>query len=127
MVRSLENEAKYKQLKLSLKPEIVSAFKKVCANTGISMASAISQFMADYSKITVTEKNTEPGAPDYSTRRKRRAAVGKIAKQLEQVRDKEQAYCDRIPENLQSSVVYERAEEFISNLDTAIDALVSAE
>jgi hypothetical protein len=124
-VGSLENEAKYKQLKISVNPKIVSAFKTACANANVSMALVLSQFMADYAKKPVTKKRDSE--PDYSTRPRRRVVVSKIAKQLVKVRDWEQAYCDRIPGNLQSSVVYERSEEFISCLDTAIDALETAE
>ena len=45
---------------------------------------------------------------------------------LESCRDDEQDYLDNIPENLQSSDRYYRAEEAIDSLDEAIDSLDSA-
>ena len=90
----------------------------------VSMASVLTVHMADYSDTILSKRKPEP---DYSTRRRRKAAVNKIVGQLEQIRDYEQEYCDRIPDNLQGSIVFERAEEFVSLLETAIDALVSIE
>ena len=118
----MENSAKYRQFKVSLNPEIVCAFKDTCAKSSVSMASVISQFMVDYTNMSVSVKTSQP---DYSTRRRRRTAIAKMAKQLEQVRDSEQEYCDRIPENLSSSVVYDRANEFVERLDEVIDLITS--
>jgi hypothetical protein len=118
----MENEVRYKQFKVSLNPATATAFKNACMMNNVSMASVISRFMADYTKIKAEEKNRN-NPNDYSTKRRRRAAVVKIVKQLEQVRDCEQEYIDRILENLQTSSVYEKAEEFLSGLETAIEEL----
>jgi len=111
-----------KQLKVSVDPAIAAAFKNACAASNISMAAAISQFMADFSNMAAERKPS----PDYSTRRRRRAAIQIFAKQLEQIKDCEEEYRDRIPENLQGSMVYDRAEELVSLLDEAIDLLAQA-
>jgi hypothetical protein len=112
---------RYKQLKISVDPAIATAFKKACTATNISMAANLSQFMAEYSNTTVARKPL----PDYSTRRKRRSAIQSIVKQLEQIKDSEEEYRDRIPENLQGSTVYDRAEELVSMLEEVIDLMIS--
>jgi hypothetical protein len=109
-----------KQVKVSVPAEVASAFKGACATSNVSMAFALSRFMADYSKTACARRKA---MPDYSTKRQRRAAINKFACQLEQIRECEEQYRDRIPENLKGSAAYENAEEFISCLDTAIDAL----
>jgi hypothetical protein len=111
-----------KQVKVSVPAEAASAFKSACAASNSSMASALPRFMAGYSK---TEFAGRSPPPDYSTKRQRRAAVHRHIRILEQIRDSEERYRDRIPENLQGSAAYESAEEFISCLDAAIDALDS--
>jgi len=112
---------RYKQVKISVDPVIASAFKKACLNSDTSMAATISRFMSDFSKIVASRESP----PDYSTRRCRRKAIQTIVKQLEQIRSFEEQYQERIPENLQGSVVYDRAEEFISSLGETIDILTS--
>lgn len=61
---------------------------------------------------------------DYSTKRKRRAAVEYIIKQLERIKEHEEKYRDNMPENLQNSEAYEAAEEYIEYLEEALDVLV---
>jgi hypothetical protein len=111
-----------KQVKVSVLEEVASAFKAACATSNISMASALSRFMADYSKTVFSKRKPQQ---DYSTKRQRRAAIHKHIRILGQIRDCEELYRDRIPENLQNSTAYENAEEFISYLDAAIDTLES--
>lgn len=110
---------KYKQLKISAAPTIVIAFKSACAAKNVSMASVLSNFMTDFSNIVI-ERNM---ATDYSTRKRRRTAIQVIIRQLEQVKASEEEYRDRIPENLQNSIVYDRADELVSTLDEVIDIL----
>ena len=119
-MRHMADHAGYKQFKVSLYPATSSAFKNACMKAGVSMASVISRLMLDYSNIPATNINK---TYDYSTKRKRRAAVGKIIQQLKLIRDCEQAYIDKIPEKLQSSTVYENAEEFLSFIEEAIESL----
>jgi len=114
-------DGSYKQVKVSINSNIASAFKQACAASKTSMAATLSQFMAEFSNTTVTRKPL----PDYSTRRQRRKAIQDIIKQLELIKDCEEQYRDRIPENLRESMVYDRADELIFVLDDAIDLLVA--
>jgi len=109
-----------KQVKITTDPDIASSFKAACAASGISMASILTQFMADYANTAVPKIKPLPG---YSTRRQRRAAIQRTALQLGQIRDCEAQYQERIPENLQGSSVFENSEEFVALLDEAIAAL----
>ena len=111
------------QVKVSVKTETALAFKKACEARDISMASAISQFMEQFSGAIIQK----PGySPDLSTRRQRRAAVGSIIHQIERVRDNEEHYIDNIPDNLRSGTSFDNAEQCISTLDEALDLLTSA-
>jgi hypothetical protein len=110
------NAKNYTQVKVHVDPEIASAFKAACAASEVSMAGVLAQFMVEYSK---SAKKRKP-APDYSTRRQRRAAVKIFTQQLEMVRAAEEQCRDNTPENLQSSVVYETADEYVSQLDEVI-------
>jgi hypothetical protein len=109
------------QVKVSVDTQIASAFKKACAGAGISMASELSGFMASYAGGQVKHK----AAPDYSTRRRRRAEIRSIIEQLGQIQACEEKVRDNMPENLQGSSAYETAEEAVSSLEEAIDALAN--
>lgn len=114
---------RYTQVKVSVDSVIASAFKVACTTANVSMASIISKFMADFADIAVRRKKLEP---DYSTRGQRRKSIQRILHQLEQIKFCEEQYRDRIPENLQGSEVYDRAEELVSALDEAIESLSQA-
>ena len=114
------NSNSYTQIKISVAPELASKFKMTCAKSNVSMASIIARFMADYSNATL--KKRAP-SPDYSTKRKRRLAVQRIIRQLEQIRDFEELYHDKIPENLGNSMVYENADQAVSALEEVIEML----
>ena len=109
------------QLKISVVPELASAFKSACAAANASMASVLSEFMASYSNIAVKKKSMT----DYSTKRQRRTAIHKIIVKLEQIHSCEEDCRDRIPENLRGSAVFDKAEDFLSCLEMALDALGS--
>jgi len=113
-----------KQVKVSVSAEVASAFKKACMDTGVSMACKLSQYMAEYSNIALANTVVRP---DYSTKRRRRAAIRKVIRVLEHIKISEEQYRDNIPENLQGAPCYERSEEFIANLESAIDSLVDIE
>ena len=107
------------QVKISVMPELASAFKSACTASNVSMAEALSGFMAKYTNTVIKRK------PEYTTRRQRRTAVRSITQQLEQIKAEEERYRDAIPENLQGSVVYETADQSVSFLDEAIELLIS--
>jgi len=115
------NAKNYAQIKAHIDPELASAFKAACAASGMSIAGVLAQFMAEYSKAADKRKP----APDYSTRRQRRSAVKCFVQQLEKVKDAEEQCRDNIPENLQDSVVYETADEYVSHLDEVIELMGS--
>jgi hypothetical protein len=114
-----KGKARYTQVKISVDPVLAAAFKAACAASGESMASALSRHMAAYSKAKGNKK--PPG--DYSTRQRRRRAVGKIIVSLEAIKQAEEAYAGNIPENLQNSVRYDDAEQSVSVLEDAISML----
>jgi hypothetical protein len=113
------NAAHYTAIRVSVDPDVASAFKRACATAGVSMAGKLTQLMAEYSGA-VMKRNPKPC---YSTRRQRRAAVRSFAGQLEMIRDAEEQCRDNTPENLQGSIVYETADEYVSLLNDAIEAM----
>ena len=108
------------QVKISVDRDVAVAFKAACAVADASMASAMSRFMTAYAGLAPAKRNP---LADYSTRRHRRAAIKNIALQLGKIREGEGLYLSRIPENIQGSSVSDSAEEILSYLDEAIDAL----
>jgi hypothetical protein len=114
--------AGYTQVKVSIDSGIAAAFKAACMAADVSMARVVSDFCAKYSDTATKDRVT-----DLSTRRKRRAEVRSIVERLEQVKAAEESYRDNIPENLQGSQVFERAEGFVSLLEDVVDLLGSIE
>jgi len=112
-------QARYTQVKVSVDPKIAADFKNACATSGVSMAAELSSFMADYANSPIKRK----AVPDYSTRRRRRTAIKAIIKELESMQIFEESVRDNMPENLQSSAAYDTAEEAVSSIEEAIDAL----
>jgi len=110
------------QLKITVDKTLAESFKHICEARHVSMSSVLQQFMSDYTCTPMKHKSS----PDYSTRRKRRNAVAGIALQLLTIKECEEQYRDRIPENLQGSIVYEKADEFVNSLEEALDILLSS-
>ena len=119
--KSRWNDRNYTQVKAHVDPDVASDFKKACAANGVSMASALTQLMAEYRG---TVKKRKP-SPDYSTRRQRRAAVNRFVQQLELIMAAEERVRDNTPENLQGAATYEETGEIASMLEAAIDSLNS--
>jgi len=120
------NTEHYTQIKISTAPELASSFKSACAAAGVSMASQLTRFMADYSGGTEAVKTRTEAPVDYSSKRKRRAAVKKIIHQLEQIKEAEERIINNAPKNLQSAPMYETAGETVSALEESIELLESA-
>ena len=112
-------ETEYKQLKITVESKLAERFKSVCIASNNSMAGVLAEYMAKYSQSTVGKKRT----PSLSTKRQRREAIEKVVKKLEEIKDCEEEYKERIPENLQSSAVYEASEQWIETLNEAIEVL----
>ena len=136
------NASHYVQVKISAKPEIAAAFKAACSAADVSLASVLSEFMIEYSqnsntgvqgnkdgtsmvkpRLCRTCYKAKPDANIFSTRRKRRAAVKAIISEMEQIALAEEKSKDNIPENLQSSITYEAAEESLELLEQVIELL----
>jgi hypothetical protein len=120
-VKDAWNAAHYTQVKISVKPEVAAAFKSTCAAGGASMAGVLSRCMSEYAGIAVNS-----AALPVDTRPNRRQAVRKIAQWIKAIRDAEEGYKNRIPQNLAESERYENAEESVAKLDEAIEALAEA-
>ena len=114
----------YVQVKISVKPHLAESFKFACKANNVSIAGVLSQFMNEYINEPVSKET--PVVLDYSTRRKRKAAAQKCFKILEQLRDVEETSRDNIPENLQGSVNYERADATLQALDEALEKITEA-
>ena len=112
---------KLAQVKVSVGPELASAFKAACASSNVSMAAELTRFMSDYAVGSAKHK----AALDYSTRRRRRAAIKAMVKELELMKGIEERVRDNTPDNLQGSDAYQTTEEAIDSLDAAIDALTA--
>jgi len=111
------------QVKVSVNTQVAALFKKACASSNISMASAINQFMMQFSG-NATKKSDY--SPDLSTRRQRKAAATSIIRLLERIRSNEEQYMENIPDNLQGGTAFANAEHCISILDEVIDLMMSA-
>jgi len=79
------------------------------------MASVLSQYMAQYSSMTVS-KDPDTAAP-LSTRRKRRKILDNIIGQLEALLNAEEQAQSNIPENLVGSSNYEAYNEKLENFE----------
>ena len=117
------NETHYMQIKVNAKPEIAAAFKEACRESGVSMAEAMTNFMAQY-PISAAKKRTP--TIETQTRGQRRNSVKTLIGYLAKIRDAEESYMENIPENLKSSPNSEAADDAIAALDEAIDSLESA-
>jgi hypothetical protein len=113
------NSVHYTQVKVSIDPEVASAFKAACESSGVSMASKLSQYMSEYSNIAKKSRRS----PDYTTKRQRRAAVKSIVQQLKRIKSAEEHSKDSIPESLQGAEIYENAEECVSSLEDVIELM----
>ena len=113
-----------KQVKVWIDPEIAVAFKAACIAAGVSMANELSNFMAERTKIfnDIGKKNDDC----IKRRGGRRKEVNRIILMLEKLRDQEEDYKDRIPENLQSGAAYEAAEHSVDIYDQVIELLSEA-
>ena len=116
----------FKQLKVSVEPDLAESFKTACMNAGVSMAAELSTFMAARAGIMARTAEKTAKNNSYDTRAKRRHHVNQIIIQLETIMRYEDAYRANIPENFQSGPAYENAEMAIDTLEQAIDLLKDA-
>jgi len=117
------NAANYKQLNLSVNPELSEAFRLACEQSGKPMRKVLTEFMASYAAAPPAPEKLKK---EHSGRGYRRKAVNSIVSQLMVIRDSEDAYKENIPENLRNSSRYTNAEQTVELLDEAIDLLSEA-
>ena len=120
------NDDHYIQIKVSVKPEIATAFKISCKDNGVSMASILSQFMSEYSNLSQTKSAKKIIHESTSTRGRRRQSIKTLIQKIELIRDAEAQYLDNIPENLKGSKRFDAADESVSVLDEVIELLETA-
>ena len=115
---------KSKQVKITVEPEVASAFKKACAKSGVTMTEELLNFMIERASILSQSygKNIDLLRSRGGRRRETAAAISK----LETIRDAEADYMDRIPPNLQGGPAYEAAENAVEQIDQAVDMLRDA-
>ena len=120
-VKTKWNAANYRQIKVSVDPDIAVAFQTACNAADVSMASVLSAYMSDYCKVPLNKPT--PPEVDLSTKKKRCKVLAALINQLVQVRDAQEHAKDNIPESFQGSTVYTSAEECIALMDEAIGLL----
>jgi len=114
------NKNHYTPIKVAVKHEIAAGFKAACAAAGTSMASVLSDFMDKYASPTQEKR---PVTISVKTLRDRRKAMVMIYALITEMRDAEEEYMCRMPENLQGSTRYDEADERLEKLDEAIDII----
>jgi len=105
------------QVKFTIDTDIVAAFKARCLDAGISMTSAIRQFMIGYVPVRGVKLNT-------STRSLRKKTVAEITRLLNNVLQSEADYRDNIPG--QFAQRYEAADYSCERLEEAVSCLEDA-
>jgi hypothetical protein len=125
MAKQRWNKAHYSEVKASLGKELVNQFKTKCRDNNVSIASVLSGFMSEYCNMPSRNKGRSKSSP-FDTRPKRRRMVTIMAGQLDEILQCEIAYRENIPENLQSSVRAECADDSIEKLTEALDILNDA-
>jgi len=109
-----------RQLKVWVESGLLDSFKQYCSANGLSQSQAVSSLL-----INLLNVGRLPKQRPVETRRQRRAAVNQIIKDLARVRDGEQVFLDRVPENLQDGEWAEKAAETIDQLKAIQDQLDS--
>jgi len=115
-----------KQVKVSIDPKVAIAFKAACVASDTSMAAELSAFMSDRARVLNESAEKRLKTDSLETRGKRRRQVSLIIARLVSIKEFEEAYQQRIPENLQESQAYENSSHSIDVLEEAINLLEDA-
>ena len=105
------------QIKFTIDSDIVSTFKASCASKGVSMTSAVRQWMTECYPARDTKAK-------ILSRPHRRRAVAKIIGSLSEILEMEEQYRDSIPE--QFAQRYEWSDHTCEYIAEAIDSLREA-
>lgn len=123
-VKNRWNAAHYVQIKIAVKPEIAVAFKEACKKGNVSVTGVLSDYMTAYIGKPVDSDRPDRCKKDLlATRPGRRKLLNSLICQLEGIKDAEEAYKDRIPENLHGSVNYDAAVQSIDEMEEALESL----
>jgi len=117
------NTKNYVQIKISVAPNIATAFKAKCAASDVSITSELTRLMGGKS---TSNKMQRPTVDMYLTRRLRRSGLEFLIAHIEAIRDAEQDYLNAIPTNLVTSPMHDATEQSVSALDDALDSLYGA-
>jgi hypothetical protein len=120
------NKKHYSQVKVSVFPVVAQRFKAACVSADISMSSALVAFMTAYVDATDAQSMPASGKKqmDLASKRGRRKLLCDLFKQLQKIKDAEEAYRDSVPENMAERI--RCAEEGLDALDGALEALSDA-
>jgi len=110
-----------KQVKVTVEPEIAKTFKDSCKASGVSMSLELARFMTERGKLLAHTAKKKQRQLD--TREGRRKEFAKLILRLEEIRDSEDEYKNRIPINLQNGPAYASAENTVDLLEQAIELL----
>jgi hypothetical protein len=114
------NSANYKQLNVAINAELAEAFKAACEVNGEPARQAVVRMVSEY--ISGAQPVERVSADiDYSSRTKRKKAVGKLLEQLVTMRDAEEDYMNSIPVNMYNK--QEDAERAVEMYEDAIAAI----
>jgi hypothetical protein len=102
---------------------LATDFKAKCRRDGVSIAGTLTSLMRKHLCIKDEPSKPSTNTTSADTRARRREKVRTIITTLEDILDSEEAYLDRIPENLQGSIRAEDASHSISMLSDAIEIL----
>ena len=123
-VKNRWNADHYIQIKIAVKPEIAMAFKEACKKDNVSVTGVLSDFMAAYiGKFANSNRPDRCEKNLLTTRPGRRKLLSSLICQLEGIKDAEEAYKDRIPDNLQGSVNYDAAAQSVDEMEEALESL----
>jgi len=114
------NKMHYTPVKVAVKHETAAGFKAACVVAGSSMASVLSDFMDKYAR---TAQEKAPAPANVKTLRDRRKMMSMVYTLITEIRDAEEDYMNRMPENLRGSSRYDAADERLGKLDEAIDII----
>ena len=115
------NANNYKQINVSLSPELFKKFQTACEQSENSMRKVLIEFMASYADSPPIASHSKDNA--YKTRKQRKKSLKSLLMELELIRDAEASYMENIPENLKNSERYATAEQMVENLNEIIGLL----
>lgn len=117
--------ARHKQLKVWVLPEIAKAFKAKCKSENVSMADELTRFICGRCNESAPQKRGKE-AFRTGTRPQRKKSLESLTHKIEELLAAEDQYKEAIPENLRNSCRYEAAERTVSALEESLEMLGEA-